>query len=260
MTESFGQHQPQIQNSSVRVPSNIQIDGELKEWNNKNLNAYNNANRIYYVISNDDDHLYLTVRGSGIAAGNKILKEGIKFTISHSLERSGRSKDPGNVSVTYPTRMPDARDVSSLMAPNMRVADFIKDSVKNKKQLDSLTAIANKRVESMAKEIRIQGIKDIKDSILSVYNDVGIKAAIHFSKGEPIVELAIPLKYLDLTVNAPSPFSYNIKLSAPPLTGSFDINSMQKSGAPRQDVPVDDLYRITDTEFWGEYRLAQKNP
>jgi len=247
--------QPKIQQTSVWAPANIKIDGDLAEWSNKNLSAYNSANRIYYVISNDDDRLYLTVRGSGVAAGSKILKEGIKLTISHSLEKSKRSKDPRNVSVTYPGT-PDARIISFVMIPNIRIADFIKDTFKNKKQLDSLTAIANIRVESIAKEIKIQGIKDIKDSVLSIYNAVGIKAAIHFLKGEPIVELAIPLKYLDLTADAP--FSYNIKLPAPPQTGNFDINAMQKSGAPRQDVTGDVLYRISDTDLWGEYTLAVK--
>lgn len=256
---TYAQKQPNIQKDSVRAPTNIKIDGQLNEWNNKNLNAYNSANQIYYVVSNDDNYLYLTVRGSGIAAGNKILKEGVKFTISHSLERSKRSKDAENVSVTYPGTS-DARNISFVMIPNMRIADFLKDTVKNKKQLDSLTALANTRVESIAKQIKIKGVEDIKDSVLSVYNNLGIKAAIHFLKGDPIVELAMPLKYLHLTIDTPSPFSYNIKLAAPPLSGNFDINDIQKSGAPRQRVSTDDLYIITDTELWGEYTLAKKNP
>lgn len=257
MPKTFGQHQPKAQDTSVRAPLSIKIDGALKEWPNKNLNAYNGANRIYYVVSNDDQCLYLTVRGSGTAAGNKILKEGIKFTVSHSLEKTRKDKDPGNVSITYPGT-PDARVVSVVMAPNLSIANFIKDPVKNKRQIDSLTALANTRVESISKEIKVKGIKEIKDSVLSVYNNVGIKAAIHFSEGEPIVELAIPLKYLDLSTDTPMPFSYNIKLAAPALTANFDINSIQKSGAPTQAVPPDDLYRMTDTDLWGEYILAKK--
>lgn len=253
ISSTQAQHLPRIQTISVRAPSNIKIDGELKEWSNKNLSAYNSANRIYYVISNDDNNLYLTVRGSGTAAGSKILKEGVKFTVSHSLEKSKRKNVPRNVSITYPGTQ-DARTVSFIMSPNIYVADLIKDPVKNKKQIDSLTALANTRVESIAKEIRIQGIADIKDSVLSVYNDVGIKAAIQFSKGEAIVELAIPLKYLDLTVGLP--FSYNIKLPGPP--GNFNIMDIQKSGV--STIPIDDFYRASDTDLWGEYNLAKKNP
>ncbi|MES2279132.1 MAG: hypothetical protein V4592_24080 [Bacteroidota bacterium] len=260
ITETLGQSLPQIQNASVRAPANIKADGELKEWPNKNLSAYNLANRIYYVVANDDDNLYLTIRGSGAVPAFKILKEGVTFTVSHSVEKAKRAKDPQNISVTYPTSQ-EAVKVSSMMVPVFAAERLGRDTVKNKKELDSLTAAANARVEKTAKEIKVTGIKDIKDSILSVYNDKGIKAVLHFWKGEPIIELAIPLKYLDLSVTAPVRFSYQVKLSVPRLNGDFDIRDIQKGGVSAPvSISPDDAYRLTDTELWGEYILVGKKP
>ncbi|WP_377094193.1 hypothetical protein [Mucilaginibacter boryungensis] len=241
----------------MRSPANMKVDGELKEWTNKNLSAYNLANRIFYVVSNDDIYLYLTVRGSGSAAGLKILKEGITFTISHHIEKDKRTKDPQNVSVTFPTSQ-NGMTVSSIMYAPTLVLRYVKDTLKYRKEIDSLTAATNVRVEKIAKEIKVVGIKDISDPTISVYNDKDIKAAIHFWRGEPVVEFAIPLIFLDLTSANPVTFSYNIKLNVPRLNGDFAIP--QKSGVDYGPTGIspDDSYRFTETELWGEYTLAKK--
>lgn len=248
----FAQKLPKVQNVSVWAPATIKIDGKLTEWPDGQLSAYNPLNRIFYVISNDGDNLYLAVHGAGTGSGFKMLKEGLVFTISPSLDKKYRETDSSNVSVGFPTTQ-WAPTVSSVMyAVTQANMLYLSNPVKNKAQIDSMSAMTNARVGQLAKEIGIKGIKEIHDSTLSVYNDTGIKARLQFANGEPVLEMAVPLKYLHL--KAGGSFSYSIHLPVTKLPPGFEM-PMKDGDAHVSD---DDLFRSVDTNFWGEYTLAKK--
>lgn len=252
----FAQKLPRVQNVSVWAPSPIKIDGKLSEWPNGELSVYNPLTRIFYVISNDDDNLYLTVHGAGTGSGFKILKEGLVFTISHSFNKKQGETDTNNISVRFPTTQ-RAPTVSSLMYFAIQANKlYLSNPAKNKLQIDSLTEFTNTRVNQLAKEIAIKGIKEIHDSTLSIYNDTGIKARLQFWNGEPVLEMAVPLKYLHLKSASNSSFSYNISLPIPKMQPGSNMMPMKEG----DDVHVsdDDLFRSTETNFWGEYTLAKK--
>jgi hypothetical protein len=259
MTISFSawsQKQPQIQEISVRAPANIKIDGKLNEWQNQYLNAYRSASRIYYVVSNDDKNLYLTMRGLGTGVAIKALRNGIVFTISHSVKRN-RAKAPGNVWVEFP--MPqDAKAVADVMGPILSAKPFLDDSVTYRKQIDSIVSISDSRVNNIVKEMKVDGIKEITDTVISIYNTQGIKAAIQFIKRQPVIELAIPLKYLGLSVSNPTPFSYNIRLNGPPQEKNPDLEDDDPDLSKSMPAGNDALFGISTTDFWGIYTLAVK--
>lgn len=273
------QKQPQIQEGSVRAPENVKIDGKIKEWaspfqnarNNDNyLSAYNSSSRVYYTVANDDDNLYFVIRGLGSGVAQKELSGGLTITVSHATDRK-KEKAPDNVSVTFP--VPQSIKVTqTIMGQLATVGGYVdEDTTANRKQIDSISAVTNKMINNYMKEIRVIGVKEVPDSVLSVYNTLGIKVAIQYIKRQPIVEIAVPLKYLGLSIKAPVKFSYNIKLGAiaEPNLPTVDIVG---SIAPSDAMPMSTMkvgviggggggnagFLFNPTDFWGEYTLAKK--
>jgi hypothetical protein len=244
------QKQPQIQEGSVRAPDNIKIDGKLSEWiNTPDLQAHNAADRIFYTVSNDDNNLYLTVRGQGNFVSEKILTDGLIFTISHSVSKKTREKDAGNVSIKFPLLADSTQD--KIVIPIFHTGDYTKDPIGNRKVIDSLVTKANKRLTAALKEIQVTGIKEITDPIISIFNTDGIKAWAQFNaETKYVYELAIPLKCLGLTIDNPVKFSYNIKLEVPP-------DPHPDFGANMDPDPHDN-YVNTTTDLWGKYILVKK--
>lgn len=246
------QKQPQVQEVSVRAPANIKIDGKLNEWANPLLNAFNSTDRIYYVVSNDDNNLYLTVRGLGNGVAKKMLAGGMTFTISKATDKK-RTKATDNVAVTFPVPQ-EPQTTAVIMGTINAILNFSDDTVANRKQIDSVTVMANRLLKNAIREIQVVGIKEIPDSVLSIYNTEGIKAAVQFMQIQPIVELAIPLKYLGLSIDNPIKFSYNIKLSEIPVQSmSVDITKVSAV-----NMSPNNGFAFNPTDFWGEYILAKK--
>lgn len=190
---------PNVQEKSMRAPASVKIDGKRSEWDNK-MQAINKATSILYTISNDDDKLYLTVLAADEDIANKIINAGLTFTINGS----GKLKEEGGMSIIFPFLYKEDH------RPNLPLIDYNKE-----------ISVWNKQFTDKAKDIRVAGIRGVKDTI-SIYNQDGIKAAALF--GEDAVftyELAIPLKYLDLSVNDPRPFVYSIKLNG---TANYPYN------------------------------------
>jgi len=247
------QKQPQIQEISMRAPDNVKIDGKLNEWPNKFLNAYNSTNRIYYVISNDDSNLYLTVRGLGNGVAKKMLAGGMTLTISHATRKQNLAKAGENVAVTFPVPQ-DAKITADIMGTINQLFNYLDDSVANRGQIDPIISKANRLINNAMKEIGVVGIKAIPDSVISIYNTEGIKAAAQFIQVQPVIELAIPLKYLGLSIDDQAKFSYNIKLSEIPVQ-SMSVNPNTISSV---NPSPNNGYAFNATDFWGEYTLAKK--
>jgi len=271
---TVAQKQPQIQEISVRAPDNVKVDGKMNEWTSPFLNAtktegflqaYNSSSRVYYTVANDDNNLYFVIRGLGSGVAQKFISGGLTITVSHATDRK-REKAPDNVALTFPIAQ-DLKTTKQIMGMIATVGNYVDDdSVANRHEIESLEAITNKMVNDAMKEIRVVGIKEIPDSVVSIYNMEGIKADIKFIKRQPIVEFAIPLKYLALSIDNPVKFSYNIRsgaiqdmgqnqFPAPMVIPAAGLNA-NLPPPPTPGPNVGFLYNPTD--FWGIYTLAKK--
>jgi hypothetical protein len=186
-----------VQESSVWAPK-VSIDGIASEWDNK-FEAYNKATDIYYTLANDDKNLYLVLQSSSKAITNKIIRGGISFTIN-------KKKEVGTI-ITYPLiKRTDLRKLNEEMsdAENRHADSTIAGSIK--KQLTALN------------EIMITGILTITDSLISIYNQYGIKASASLNNKSILTyELAVPLPLLKLIDNLEG-ITYNIKLNGTRVT------------------------------------------
>ncbi len=204
----------------VWAAEKVKIDGSLKEWND--LEAYNKATKLYYTVSNDDKALYLVIKSTDLQNSNKIAAGGITFTIN----TDGKKKAKDGFSVIFPVVAP--RDFTT-MGGGMAGGGFPGGGAGGPGggftrgaggpggfrnfTPDSATLAANrKQTLAAAKEIKVFGFKDITDSLISVYNEYGVKAAIGYDEqGSYIYELAIPLKFLNIKDG--KSFAYNIKVN-----------------------------------------------
>lgn len=244
---------PNIQTASLRAPANIKIDGKATEWGNQ-FQAYNKATDVFYILANDNNNLYLLLQATEEIIIKKISRGGITLTINTSNKKA----DKNAVSVKYPV-------VKFLEAPlkfsllNKKVRDEIyADSVKN--ELNKLIGIKFKEIETI-------GIKGITDSLISIYNDSGIKVAATFDNQlNYTYELAIPLKYLGIDVTKLVKFNYNIMLNGPIpknattiLAGGGNTLAIMMDGKAVTSFSVNgpNAAGVYPSDFWGEYTLAK---
>ena len=264
---------PPIQQASARALQNIKIDGHLQEWANMPW-AYNETNRIYYLVANDDANLYLAIRGVDVTVITKVLNGGIAFTVSHSLDKKARAKAAGNATVTFPVSLSN-NDMLSVVHQVLVLRQFKGDTLAHGKEIDSIRNIANKQLTTVLKEIGVTGLKGISETVLPIYNDKDVLASGKLQGAQPIFEIAIPLKYLGLDFNNNINFSYRIKLDIPEFDPnkpretimserlasmpSMEVTSrptVVRTGLPMHDADMD--YQDHKTELWGEYTLVVK--
>ncbi len=258
-TNANAQKLPNVQQTSVRAPANLKIDGKPTEWGT--FAAYNNATSLLYTMANDDKNLYLTLQASDPNVLTKITNCGVLLTIHPFGKKSGKDI----VSINYPVfelrynTKPFIRfSNSSGLTSEQRIAI--------NSNPDSMLVLANKKLKANDKYIRTSGIADV-DTMLSIYNEKGITANEIFTKG-PVYnyEIAIPLKYLNLKGGASAKFSYHIVLNGINVDRDSGLKitkqpdgKMLVSMAPgvvtiqNKDMPA----VMATTDFWGEYTLAK---
>ncbi|MGZ3755020.1 MAG: hypothetical protein ACXVAY_17090 [Mucilaginibacter sp.] len=261
---AMAQKLPNVQQASLRAPADVKIDGKTTEWNNQ-LQAYNHATDIFYTVSNDDDHLYLTVKATEQAIINKIINGGVTFAIN----TSGKKNDKGAISITYPIFDRKNRPVFN---KTISKSDMEKRLGTSAALTDSAMAARNGLLSEKSKLVAVTGIPSV-DTLLSVYNEDGIKTAELFdNQGAYTYELAIDLKKLGLDINNPAKFAYHITLNGSPLLnfkttsdggGSAAVYSVSAApvGSALLDAKISlDLMQSSSspTDFWGEYILAKK--
>jgi len=235
------------------------------EWNDT-FQAYNVDNHIFYTISNDDNYLYFTARMDDgnektFDAGNaKVLYGGITLTIKLPAEKEdGSSKKIKDVSITFPTKYFKNKTLSIINTSHAAKRNY-DTTYWGRKKVDSLSVVANKRMDNSFKEIELTGIQEIQEPSISIYNSLGIKVAAQFNNHmQYVYELAISLKYLSNSINSGKKFKYNIKLNGMPM---YDENGI---GLPIFAVPANpsqanftDAWIQNATDFGGEYTLAKK--
>jgi hypothetical protein len=262
---AIAQKLPNIQETSLRAPTTIKVDGKPTEWKSQ-FQAYNKATEIFYTISNDNDKLYLTVQATDLNIVNKIICAGITLTINGS----GKMKDQGGAAITFPMlQIERSHYVQGAPPINLDTPEGY--------TVDSFTVVLNREITSRLTDIRVTGIKEIPTSLISIYNLEGIKAAaLMDNQSRMTYELAIPLKYLGVSGDEQKSISYNIKLpgmnpdksDGMSFTSAMraqrrelrNIMSLPKIGgmyAPEGPSAIRLMSVIAPTDFWGEYTVAK---
>ncbi|MFD0748789.1 hypothetical protein ACFQZS_01460 [Mucilaginibacter calamicampi] len=255
---TYAQKLPNVQQTSLRAPANVKIDGKAAEWGN--FAAYNYATSLHYTMANDDKNLYLAIHATDPNVLAKITQRGIVLVI----DPSGKKDDKNAVTVQYPVF-----EVQYKNKPNLKFSNagglmaVQREAIRSNP--DSMLAVANNRLKLNDKYIRTAGMVDV-DTLLSVYNDKDIVARQGFEKWESYnYEMSIPLKYLKLPSSAKQAFSYHIVLNGIDLLKDSGMTMTMIDG--RMTMKVDGnsaLYKkddfpalTTTTDFWGEYTLAK---
>jgi hypothetical protein len=254
---TYAQKLPNIQQTSLRAPDNVKIDGKVPEWGEK-FEAYNKGTEIHYTISNDKDYLYLTVQAKDHQIIKKIIVGGLAFTIN----ASGNKKNKNGAVITFPFYQKG----QNYPFITLETAAAIKKDVANyAARWDSLINTSNNRIKSGFKFIGTSGLKDINNEMIPVYNAEGISAVAMLDDNLYYnFELVVPLKLLAVG-SIPEKLAYNIKLNGLAFGGS----DLKDSGRFVMWVGSDgNNYRMEDasprswslaspTDFWGEYTLAK---
>lgn len=195
---SFGQDKlSNTQENGIRPPANTRIDGDLAEWKNS-FQAYNHTDKIYYSFANDDKYLYLVVKSTDPTNTAKIAAGGITLTIN----TNGKKKEEDAFTITYPVINRAAARSGARGGRGGGRGGFANDST------------SRQQLISASKEIKVIGFKDIDDTLISIYNEYSLKAAMGFdANGSYQYELAVPLSLLNLQADSKAGFAYNLKIN-----------------------------------------------
>lgn len=211
-----------LQEVSIQAPHAVKIDGKNFEWTASDFSV-NKRTNISYILSNDDKNLYLVIKSTDVLNNNKIMAGGITF----SVNPDGKKKEKESITLTYPiihrTAMrggPGGGGRGQFRAMGMAMGAG--GGQPNTKQRDSIMASMQKTQLGQAKEIKIRGFKNTTDTLVSIYNEFGIKAFANIEKDNSFFyEVAIPLEALGISTAVPKEFAYNIRINGLQLNG-FD--------------------------------------
>lgn len=315
---AYGQDKPSgklkdVQETSLWAPPGVKADGKLTEWNDS-FQAYNKSTKLFYTISNDEKNIYLAVKSTDQMNNNKILAGAITI----SINTDGKKKKESAYNITYPVIAPisfgrggngaitggPANGVIGVGGGMARgggapggggMANMRAMMGGNPNEpLDSATIVARKKALIAYKEIKVSGFKDIPDSLISLYNEHGVKAMANYDdKGNFLYEVAIPLKLMGLASGSANELAYNVRINGlqiPNLPnidmmggGGFGGGGADPGGAGGGPRPVVTGVRmnggggfagaggggprgggfniqemISPSDFWGKYILAKK--
>jgi len=256
----FAQKLPDVQKISLRAPANAVTDGKPTEWHNQ-FQAHNNSTSVWYSIANDDEKLYFIIHGEEADLIHKMMRGCVTITINAFGKKT--SKDA--TVITFPNYEANA-------GPNVSLSGrptAIQDTALLKLKTDTFMRKMNKRLIDKQKFIAVTGIKQIADTLISVYNDYNIEAkALLDNKLYYNYELAVPLKYLGLSVDKAAKFSYNIRLNGiEPKGATFQMINNGVTIAvfagngdliARLHNDARSVLMAYPNDFWGEYTLAKK--
>ena len=253
-----------VQSGNVWAPATVKIDGKLTEWG-ESLKAYNKNVQLWYTIANDDKNIYLAIKSIDLDNNNKILAGGISFT----LNTEGKKKTKNAFTITFPI----VKRAGGRIGHGGRKGGFGGDDTPD------TAAIVTQQNQTLAtgKVISAIGFADITDTLVSIYNEYGIKAAANIDgKGVLVYELAIPIKLLKIAPDDQKELAYNIKVNGLPLSGGGGFGGGNSFGGGGRSggsgggggggfgggfgggksEDVSDM--MSPTDFWGKYILATK--
>lgn len=260
----------ELQEVSVKAPHAVKIDGKNFEWQDVNFSA-NKRTNLSYIMSNDDKNLYLVIKSADVPNNMKILAGGITF----SINPDGKKKEKESIKLTYPIIQRPARGSGGNRGQFRSMGGAMGGGGQpDTKQRDSMMAAMQKTQLAQAKEIKIHGFKTTKDTLVSIYNEFGIKAFANIEKDNSFFyEIGIPLEALGIAPGSASEFAYNIKvngLQLQGLDGGFSggrgnfggggggggFRPGGGGGGMRSGIDFQDM--MSPTDFWGKYILVKK--
>lgn len=219
---AYGQKLKTEQEGNMRAPAGIKIDGKLTEW--PAFQTYNKTTQINYILANDDKNLYFVVKSTDATNIQKILGGGISLAIN----TEDKKKDKDAFVLTYPVLDRSLmRGIAGRGGNGGGGGGFgggrggrgggggRGGNAGGPPAIDTAAMIQSRKdALGTVKEMKAVGFKDIPDSVLSIYNTVGIKVAGSIDdKGNFLYELSVPLSLLNLTVGTSKEFAYDVKLN-----------------------------------------------
>ncbi|WP_345952627.1 hypothetical protein [Mucilaginibacter sp. PAMB04168] len=242
----------------VKAPAAVKIDGKHNEWGT--LPEYNKSTSLRYTLANDANNLYLAITSTDQLNINKLLGGGLTFTIN----KDGKKKEKDAATFVYPFV---TRGRGFRMGGGGRGRQGGGD-------VDTVALVASrKQAVAGMKELSVTGVKEITDTLVSIYNTYGFKTAINFdTKGNLFYELAIPLKLLELDASKQTELAYNVKLNGIQMGngGGMRIANRQGGGDGGGGNGGGNgggfggggfggqmMDMMTATDFWGKYKLAK---
>src|SRR5258708_938721 len=215
-------HLKNVQVTSVWAPANVKIDGKINEWED-NFQAYNKSTKLFYTLSNNEKYLYLAITSTDAQNVTKIAAGGITFIIN----TAGKKKDRDAFILTYPVVAGSGRGQRGGGRFGGRPQSSGNDT--------AAIAAAHRQFIAASKEIKVFGFKDVSDTLISIFNEYGIKKAIGYdSLGNYNYELAIPLKLLKISPDSTGEIAYNVKVNGLEIGGGFEakvmVDNIQISG------------------------------
>lgn len=248
----YSQRLPKVQAINLRAPVNANVDGKPTEWGK--MQAYNPVAEIFYTIANDDKKLYLVVQSKERDMILRLVNGGVTLLI----QKSGKKSDNGAVGAKFP-----------FIEKGQNIGISANKDTENGKRED-VTA-TNKSLSTKIKWMYTKGLLG-KDSLLSVYNDVGILARNAISvNGIYTSELAIDLRLLGLSTSNNIKFAYHIIINGEPnrhivtfapekwTVKSTDGTTLTEAQVQAAKQSMRDSYTAfsSTSDFWGEYTLAK---
>lgn len=284
----------ELQEVSIFAPHAVKVDGKNFEWKDTDFSS-NKRTNLSYIISNDEKNLYLIIKSDDVNNNSKIFAGGITF----SVNPDGKKKEKESITLTYPVPASFQRGQGGPGGGGggggqrvIRVGGAGGmpfpggGGPQSAKQRDSFMVARQKTQLAGSKEIKIKGFKTTADTLVSIYNEYGIKAFASIDKDNSFFyEVSIPLEALGLSVNIPVEFAYNIKLNGLQLQG-FDgfggggggfggggggggnrggggggggnRGGGGFGGGGNRGGGMDFQAMLSPTDFWGKYTLAKK--
>lgn len=230
---------PSVQKDAVYAPK-VKTDGKANEWDDK-FSAHNNATGLFYTLANDEENLYLLMRSDQYSSVKKAFYGGITLSIK------GRDKK-SEARITYP------------LVSMAEHTDIVLPLYDKQAKIDSILPEVNGWIAKAAKKISVAGLTDLTEPDVSVYNDLGIKAAALIDANRAAtIEIQLPLKYIRHLIGDGASFDYTITvngLQLKPNTVIIGGSNMEGSGHAPSAEPVNDMF--TPTYLKATYTLAKK--
>lgn len=228
---AIGQKLPNVQQTNLRSPANIKIDGKATEWKNK-FEAHNHTTGIFYPVCNNDENSCLIVQASDHDVLTKITNKSVQFAVNSSHTKS----DGNSASITFP--------VFDLQYSNKPYIRFSNASGLTYTQRVAIAAnphsvlnVANKKLHDNEKYIRTSRMPGI-DTLISIYNNKEIVAREGFDRGMIYTyEMAILLKSLKLSLVNRINFLYHIILRGLNVDNDLELEK-QKCPMVAQSYPL----------------------
>lgn len=291
-----------VQETPLWASQPVKVDGALTELNDS-FQAYNKHIKLYYTVSNDSKYLYLQLKSTDATNNAKIQAGGITFTVN----TDNKKKEEDAFAITYPVvkrQQRGQRGGGGAGGPGGAGGrggfggGFGAFGARGGTVDSAALREANNQFIAASKEIKVSGFKDIPDSLVSIYNEYSIKAAMGFNaQGNFTYEIAIPLKELGITPTKAKEFSYNIKLNGLQMAARFNnrdgggdiaggpggaapaggfggggaggfgggggarggrAGGFGGGGGPRAGGNINFEEMISPTDFWGKYTLTHQ--